>query len=296
MQYNKAVFIFTSLFFFSSLHSLTFANLSGQTATSVNSLPSGQAVGLYGAKAFEWELVATSEQIKDNENHEVNGVYSSLKNSLVYSITDQDQLRFYGSYVIEDYKKYNDKKYFEFAELMYRRKSILNYDEHGFNLDFELKYGRVVDTEIKKLWGFDSETIPQIILKKRLGNGFSVELKARHHFYHRNTNKARAIAHEDRFYLSGYKLFERKYLLGTELKFRHKIYTGRHYSYAKGKYISKDYEELFLKPNLMVFFDRRFALEGYLESKLAMSNDGRRTSELLKDEFLIGAALYLTIF
>lgn len=295
MQYNRLVIIVLSLFIFSALQSQSFANSETsetQMTSTTNVATSGHQ---YGSKPYEWEFVLASEQIKDSENHQVSGMYSSLKNSLVYSLTDSDQVRLYGSYVIEDYKKYDDKKYFEFAELMYRKKSLLNHQDHGMSLDAEIKYGRVVDTATKKLWGFDAETIPQLIFKKRLGEGYSLELKARHHFYHRNMNKARAIAHEDRFYLSGYKLIDHSYLLGTELKFRHKIYTGRHYSYSKGKTISKNYEELYIKPNLMVFFDRRFALEGYAESKLTMSNDQRTAGKLLKDEFLIGAALYLTI-
>lgn len=262
-----------------------------QTVTSVKTPESSP----HKSREFEWEMVLASEQLKDGGTASVLGQYTTFKNSFLYSATDNDQVRIYGSYVVEDYKSYQDKKYLEFGEAMYRRKSILNEEEHFVNLDFELKYGVVLDREIRKYWGFDSETIPQIIVKKKLGNGYGVEFKARHHFYNRNNNKARAITNEDRLYLSGYKMFGHQFLINTELKYRHKIYTGNFYSYERGGMMNKNYEEVVIHPGLLYFVNRKVLLEGYVESKLNTSFDNKKLSKVVRDEFLIGAALYFTI-
>jgi len=265
-------------------------------ATSVTALPAAHSHSVHGPKEFEWEMVLASEQIKDDETHNVSGQYTSLKNSFLYSVTPNDQVRLFNSFVAEDYKnnKY-DRNYFEFAEFMYRRKSFLNEEEHFVNADFEIKQGYVVDAETRRYWGFNSETIPQLILKKRLYDGYGVEFKARHHFFHRNNKKVGTIAHEDRLYLSGYKMFGHQFLLNAELKYRHKIYGGKHYSWEKGGMMSKHYEETVLHPGLLYFLGRKAMVEGYVETKLNNSFDSRPVGRVMKDEFLIGAALYLSI-
>lgn len=265
-------------------------------ATSVTTLPTAQSHSAHTPRDFEWEMVLASEQIKDDETHNVSGQYTSLKNSLLYSLTPEDQFRLYNSFVAEDYKNNAyDHNYVEFAELMYRRKSFLKEDEHFVTADFELKQGYVIDSKTRRYWGFDSETIPQLILKKRLGDGYGIELKARHHFFHRNNRKVGTIAQEDRLYLSGYKMFGHQYLISTEFKYRHKIYGGRHYSWEKGGMMSKHYEEIVMHPGLLYFLGRKVMLEGYVETKLNNSFDSRPVGQVMKDEFLIGAALYLSI-
>jgi hypothetical protein len=179
---------------------------------------------------------------------------------------------------------------------MYRRKSILNNDEHGVNLDFEMKHGLVLDKDIRKLWGFDSETIPQIILKKRLPYSTGIEFKARHHFYHRNKVSAGAITHEDRIFLSGYKMFGQSFIFNTEFKYRHKLYTGDHYSYFRGGYEKQSTEDLVLRPGLLYFLTNNTLVEGYMETKLNDSYDTRNISTIAKNELIFGAALYLTAF
>lgn len=279
--------IFVSLILASQL---AFAENTNQTETSINNSSHDQKV-----KDLEWEFVVASEQIKDSEKAIVSGQYTTFKNSIVYSVTELDQLRLFGSYVIEHYNNYHDKNYFEFAELMYRRKAILNETDHGVNLDFEMKHGIVIDTGIRNYWGFSSETIPQVILKKRLGNGFGVEMKARHHFFHRNILKARALTNEDRIYLSGYKMFAHQYLLNTEFKYRHKIYTGKFYSWERGGMMNKDYEEIVVHQSFMYFLDRKTMLEGYLESKVNTSFDNKSIGKSLKDELILGGTIYFTI-
>lgn len=248
------------------------------------------------ADKFSLEFVAATEQIKDSERHEVNGLYTSLKTSLMYTLTEEDELRLYNSYVIEDYQKSETSKYFELLEGMYRRKGILNQADHGVSLDFEAKYAKVLDSKIRKYWGFDDEAIPQMILKRKFQNGFGVEFKARHHFYGRNKNKASTLSNEDRLYLSAYKMFNHSFIFNTELKYRHKIYTGAHFSHHRGGLQSKNHEDLVIHPGLMYFLSRQALLEGYFETKLNDTFDDRKTSTLMKDELILGAALYLTVF
>jgi hypothetical protein len=246
-------------------------------------------------KDFEWELVLASEQIKDSETASVSGLYTSFKNSFLYSLNPEDQFRLYGSYVIEHYNNYHDKNYFELAEVMYRRKSLLNENDHFVNVDLELKHGVVIDPETRNYWGFNSETIPQLIIKKRIGNGYGIETKLRHHIYNRNTRKARALTNEDRIYLSAYKMFGHQFLINTELKYRHKIYTGKFYSYERGGMMNKNYEDLVIHPSLMYFYDRKTLIEGYVESKLNTSFDDKTWNQSAKDELILGAAIYFTI-
>lgn len=242
------------------------------------------------------EFVLASEQIKSSDTHEVNGLYTSFKTSLLYSLTEEDEFRIYNSYVKESYDKDQDKNYFELAEAMYRRKGILNYTDHGVNLDIELKHGIVLDKEIRKYWGFNSETIPQVVLKTKLPNGFGLGFKARHHFYHRNRNRPSTIAHEDRLYFSAYKMFSHSLMLNTEIKYRHKTYTGTHFSHHRGGYQNKNHEDLVIHPGILYFITRKLLIEGYFETKLNDSFDTRKTTLLMKDEFLLGAAIYLTVF
>lgn len=242
------------------------------------------------------EFVVASEQVKSSRTHEVNGQYTSFKTSLLYSMTEQDEVRLYNSFVKENYDDYDDRSYFELAEIMYRRKSILNSHEHWVNLDFEMKHAIVLDKDQRRRWGFSSETIPQINIKKRLPNSSGVELKLRHHFFHRNRNNASAIAHEDRIYLSAYKMFAQKFIFNTEVKYRHQIYTGPHYSWQRGGSEGKNHEDVVIHPGLLYLIGNHALIEGYVETKLNETFDERDMKTLAKDELVIGAALYLSVF
>lgn len=245
---------------------------------------------------FTLEAVVASEQVKSSDTHEVNGLYSSFKTSLLYALSSTDELRIYTSFVKEDYEKNQGRDYFELGEVMYRRKSILNEADHGINLNFEFKHAVVLDTETRRYWGFTTETIPQIIVKKSLPNATGVELKARHHIYARNRINASAPTNEDRLYLSGYKMFANSFLFNTELKYRHKIYTGKHYSHQYGGIRNKGHEDLVIHPGLMYFATRQSMIEGYVETKLNDTFDHRKVSQLMRDELIFGAALYVTLF
>lgn len=245
-------------------------------------------------KDYTLEMVLAAEQVKDS-SYQVTGSYTSLKLSFLYTLNSLDEFRLYTSAVSEHYRNYRDDQYMEFGEVMYRRKSLLNYADHGVNLDFELKHGIVLDQGIRKYWGFDSETIPQIVLKTKLPHDFGLEFKARHHFYQRNTHNLSTPAHEDRLYLSTYKMFSHQYIFNTELKYRHKIYPGKHYSYSRNGYEGKNHEDLVLHPSLMYFLTRSTLLEGYVETKLNDTFDNRPFKQLIRDELIVGTAIYFTI-
>ena len=78
------------------------------------------------AEKLDLEFVCALEQTKESSSHRTNGSYSSLKTSLLYSLTSVDDFRLYNSFVYENYNKMEDQKYFEFLEFMYRRKNILS--------------------------------------------------------------------------------------------------------------------------------------------------------------------------
>lgn len=248
------------------------------------------------AEKLDLEFVYALEQTKESSSHQTNGSYSSLKTSLLYSLTSVDDFRLYNSFVYENYNKMEDQKYFEFLEFMYRRKNILSEDEHGIVFNLELKYGSVIDREIKKRWGFDSEFIPQLILKKRFAYGQAIDLKLRHHFYDRNRKTAGTITNEDRVYLSYSKMFKYGIITNSELKYRHKKYTGKHYSYYRSGMQNKNVEDLTLHQSLLYLFNKKHMLELYFETKLNDTYDERPIKELAQNELIFGTAIYLTAF
>jgi hypothetical protein len=246
---------------------------------------------------FSLEFVLATEQTLDSKTHEPNGMYTSLKNSLLYKASANNELRFYASHVWERFEEnQGNNAYWELAEVMYRRKNILNQKDHFVNLELELKNYWVMDTDIKNQWGFDGAFIPQLIFKKSFGRKFGVKTKFRRHFYDRNRASARTLTKEDRIYLSSYYMFNRKLMFNAELKYRHKIYTGKAFSYRSFSVEPKDQEITTIHPGLYYFVNRQAMLEVYVETTLNDSTDERTSSNQIKDEQLFGAALYLTAF
>lgn len=246
---------------------------------------------------FSLEFVLSAEQTKDSHSKEVNGLYSTMKNSLLYRATKNDEFRLYASHVWERYdENIRNISYWELGEVMYRRKNILNQKDHFLSMNFELKNYWVMDSDIKKQWGFDGAFIPQMILKRNFGRKAGAKIKLRRHFFDRNRKTSGTLAKEDRIYLSGFYMFNRHVMFNTEMKYRHKMYTGDHFSYRKFAYEKANVEITTLHPSLLFFLGRKTMIEAYVETVINDSTDNRRTSQIMKDEQVYGAALYLAAF
>lgn len=246
---------------------------------------------------FTLEFVYATEQTKDSSDQKINGMYSSLKNSLLFSATKNDEFRIYASHVWEQYNDYTDNSYWELGEFMYRRKNILNPADHGVTLHTELKKYWVMDEETRKRWGFSGAFIPQVIVKKSISRNIGIKTKFRRHFFDKLNDKSSTLANEDRVYLSSYYMFNHSFMANVELKYRHKIYTDKHFSYRKFAYENKNVEITTLRPSLMYFVSRKAMIEAYVETVVADSSIVDRTnSELAQDEQVFGAAFYLTAF
>lgn len=246
---------------------------------------------------FSLEFVVSAEQTKDSHTKESNGIYSTLKNSLLFRASENDELRLYASHVWERYdKNIRNMSYWELGEVMYRRKNILNQKDHFVSMNLELKNYWVIDEDIKKMWGFDGAFIPQAIFKKSFGRKAGLKLKLRRHYFDRNRSTAGTLTKEDRIYVSGSYMFTHRFMFNAEVKYRHKIYTGDHFSYRKFAYEKANVEITTLHPSLIFFVNRKTMIEAYVETVINESTDERSTSNLMKDEQVFGAALYLAAF
>jgi hypothetical protein len=246
---------------------------------------------------IDLEFILSIEQTKDLKSHQSNGLYSTLKSSFLFKLSKNDELRLYGSHVWERYERNEgNATYWELGEFMYRRKNILNESDHFVDMSLELKNYWVMDKEIRKRWGFDGAFIPQVIFKRSLSRNIGLKLKLRRHYYDRNRNTAGVLTKEDRIYLSGSYMFNHWLMLNTELKYRHKIYTGYHFNYRKFEMERKNVEITIIHPSLLVFLNRTTMLETYVETVLNDSTSEKKITEQMKDNQVIGAALYLTAF
>lgn len=246
---------------------------------------------------FSLEFVLSAEQTKSFDSKETNGLYSTLKNSLLYRASKNDEFRLYASHVWERYdQNIRNMAYWELGEVMYRRKNILNQKDHFVSMNLELKNYWVMDSDIKEMWGFNGAFIPQAIFKKSFGRKLGTKVKLRRHYYDRNRATAGTLSKEDRIYVSGSYLFTNRFMFNAELKYRHKIYTGDHFSYRKFSYERKDVEITTIHPALIFFLNRETMFEVYAETVINDSTDERSTSNIMKDEQIFGAALYLAAF
>jgi hypothetical protein len=246
---------------------------------------------------FSLEFVLSAEQTKDSSTKEVNGLYSTLKNSLLFRATKNDEFRLYASHVWERYdNNTRNMSYWELGEAMYRRKNILNQKDHFITMNMELKNYWVIDKDIKKMWGFDGAFIPQAIFKRSFGRKIGTKVKLRRHYFDRNRESAGTLTKEDRIYVSGSYMFNRFMMFNAEMKYRHKIYTGDHYSYRKRGFEKANVEITTIHPAMLFFIGRTAMVEAYVETVVNNSTDDRSTSEIMKDEQVFGAALYLAAF
>lgn len=244
------------------------------------------------------EFVLSSEQTKDSKTHEVDGSYNKFDVSSLFSLTENDEVRLYGSalYITNDSPTYENELKGDLAEIMYRRKNILNEEYHGVYLESELKYYTLLDAPTRDLYGFDGAFIPQLIFKKRLGRSFSTELKLRHHFYNVNNNKLSTLNNESRIYFTPTYIITRSLFFSTTFKYQHKRRRGNSFSYRTRSSSPRRTDHLTAHAGLLYLVNHKFMIEGYAESEVMTSHDNQTLKEDWEKDYVLGAALYLTAF
>lgn len=266
-------------------------------------------------KAFTLEFLLATEQTKEIVSKKADGTYTKFDTSLLQKITPNDELRYFLSTRYIDTNS-NDEDFgnqfeFFFAEMMYRRKNILTEDQHGVYLEAELKNYRIIDSKIKKRYGFDGSIIPQVILKKKVAKGSYAKIKIRRHLFQTNNNDDYTLNFEDRVYLSYTKILKRKFMIVSQLKYQHKIRKGSGLDYrfmelaefgqfgpdfSKIPEAKKHQEITTFHNGISYFLNRSSMIELYYETKLSNSYDNRNPAKIAADEFVLGSALYLTAF
>jgi hypothetical protein len=306
---------FITLFLVSLVSITTFAK-TNTTATSVK--PNFHTKS---DKKFTLEFLLATEQTKEIYTKQMDGSYTKLDASLLQHLTKNDELRYFLStrYVDSEASKAGNELEVFFAELMYRRKNILTESSNGIYMEAELKNYRVIDEDIKNKYAYDGAIIPQLIFKKNFGRSASAKIKVRSHFYQANNDKDYTLEKEDRIYLSGAFMIGRRVLLNTQLKYQHKVRKGSGWDFRYGDHFedlmmatynpithdindslipkAKKHQEIVtLHTGPLYFLSRNSMLEVYAETKLSNTYDKRDLETIMKDEFVLGAALYLTAF
>lgn len=256
---------------------------------------SGQSHHHQKKNPFTLEFVLASEQTK-NSNNEVDGTYNKIDTSFMYSHNENNDLRFFVSSDYVTNEERDEVFTWDLAEIMYRRKNILNEKDHFVTMNFELKNYRLLDSERMELYKFDGAFIPQAIFKKKLSRYSGVELKLRRHFYERNTKTASALSKEDRIYFTPWWMPNHSFILSTQFTYKKKMRAGDYFSYRSFSMRRATNERLYIHPGVMYFFSRKIMGEFYIESILNDSEDKRATADLIKDELVLGGALYVVAF
>lgn len=274
-------------------------------------------------KNFTLEFLIATEQTKEIYTKKMDGSYTKFDASLLQHVTKNDEVRYFLStrYVDSEASSEGNELEVFFAELMYRRKNLLTESDNGLYMEAELKNYRVIDEDIKHDYNYDGAIIPQLIFKKNFGRVGSAKLKVRTHFYQTNSDKDYTLEKEDRIYLSGAFMIGRRVLLNTQLKYQHKIRKGSGWDYRYGDHFSellevnydptshqmvmddskipkakKHQEIVTLHTGPLYFLSRNSMVEVYAETKLSNTYDKRDLETIMKEEFVLGAALYLTAF
>lgn len=266
------------------------------------------------ANPFSLEFLLTTEQTKQIVNKNMDGTYSKFDTSLLQTLTKNDQIRYFLATRYINTKSDNFGNEFEmfFFELLYRRKAILNHEQHGINLDFELKNYWIIDEDIRERYGYNGSFIPQVILKKSWSRKFSTKLKVRRHFFQTNSQNEYVLNFEDRIYLSATSYLTRGWMANAQIKYQHKQRKGNEYDpmfysllketpwgapdFSDVPEAKKHQELVTLHTGVMHLFNRKTMLEVYGETKLSNTYDKRDLETITKDEFVFGTALYLTAF
>lgn len=247
-------------------------------------------------RPMELDFVLSSEQMRDSVSHETSGFYNKMDTSFLYKFNDDDQVRFYGSSIYMMNNEAENQFDWDLTEIMYRRKNILTQSKHGVNLEFEGKSYYILDNERRHRYGYNGAFIPQVIVKRRWKNGFSLEGKARHHFYYRRNGKDSTSRGETRLYLTPtYALTHRLYLF-NEFKYKHNIKGAKYYSHFARSYRPKKKDTLQVHPGVMYMISRKAMVELYSETYLMRSHDGELINPDYSRSLVFGGAFYLTAF
>lgn len=264
---------------------------------------------------FSLEFLIAGEQTKDIITHKTDGSMTKMDSSLLQSLNDNNQLRYFFSTRYITNTEQESEFDFWFTEFMYRRKNILTESAHGVYLEAEFKNLYYLDPEIRKMYGYNGSTIPQLVFNKRFGKTFSSQLRLRRHFNHTNNNDAYTLDNEDRIYLSGNWMLGRRMMFNTQLKYQHKIRKGDgkdfrfhrlikmvktpYYEYPDFSDVpeaKRNQELVTIHPGFYYFVNRKTLFEVYYETKLSNTYDKRDVATIAKDESVIGTALYLSAF
>lgn len=266
-------------------------------------------------KPLTFEMLLASEQTRDIYTQELDGQFTKWDFSLLQTFNNDNQFRYFLSTRYVTSQEFRDEFNWFLFELMYRRRNILTQSTHGVNMEVELKNYWLLDETLKDMYGYDGSFIPQVIFNRRYGRGFSTEVKLRRHFYHRNNTDNFTVSKEDRIYLTQSYMFGHRWLANVMVKYQHKMRKGDDLNYRFMPYFNelvdfgpygpdfsrfpkakKNQEIVTIHPSMMYFWSRQTLIEGYIETRLSDTYDKRDLETIAGDEFVFGAAVYMTVF
>lgn len=266
-------------------------------------------------KSINFEMLLATQQTRDILTRKLNGQYSKWDFSLLHTLNDQNEIRYFVStrYIASDLIQ-DEFNWFLF-ETMYRRKNLFKDNSMGITTELELKNYWILDEQLKQMYGYNGSFIPQIIFNKRWKKGLSSELKLRKHFYHRNNPDNFTLSEEDRIYFTQSFFFQRRWMGNILFKYQHKIRKGDDLNYRFMPYFDqlvdftamgpdftrfpkakKHQEILSIHPGVMYFWNRTTLVEFYLETVLSDTYDKRSVNQIASDELVFGTAVYLSVF
>lgn len=238
------------------------------------------------------EMLLASEQTKDSETKEVNGLYTKMDASFLYKLSPKYDFRYYLSSVHLQQEDQDSEFNLDLTEVMLRDKKFLKSYFPNSNMQLELKSYYLVDAKKRERYGFTGSFIPQLIVNHRTSKKSSIEFRARRHFYYHN-NKTQTLRFEDRLYFTPYYFLNRKNFLGLQFNYRHKIYGGDYFSYRTFSVQKKNNEIFKIHPSYMHLLNKQTLIELYAETYLSNTADDRPMDEIAEDEFVLGFSAFI---
>ncbi|MBL6988901.1 MAG: hypothetical protein ISR65_03950 [Bacteriovoracaceae bacterium] len=277
MTLSKAIFLLFFLFYSTQV-------FSSQTNVSTTHIEKKD-------KPFTLEFVITSQMNKNQrKRHKIDGVISKFDTSLLYSLTENDELRLFASTMFKLIEDNQNPVTIDLVEGMYRRKNIFTEKSNGFDMDLELKSYYLTDRVAAKRYSFNGAFIPQLVFSKNLTSSLSLSAKIRHNFYYRSNGNDSTAKGETRLYLTPTYMFSHKLFLNAMFTFRHYMRVG------KSHHRPEVSDRLRFTPSIMAVVSKNVLVEGYLESYLMESHDGHLFSPDLLKSTTIGVSAYITAF